>query len=232
MAAGRGSRLGNYTDQIPKCLLPLNKNGLTLLQFNILRLQEINIEKIFIVTGYESMQIEEAVKGITNIEVIYNPFWKHCNVLGSMYMALDHINDDFYFLHADTLMENGAWELFSKSLNGEMVLPYEAKKCGDEEMKIIIENGKVVKISKVFDATLASGEFVGIALFKKSTITYFKTTAEVFFKKGNLNHYMESVIQQSIDERKFNITPVDISKFKFVEVDFEEDLTKARQYFG
>ena len=35
LAAGKGSRLGNYTKDLPKRLLPLNKNGDTLLDYNL-----------------------------------------------------------------------------------------------------------------------------------------------------------------------------------------------------
>jgi len=232
LAAGRGSRLGNRTDNIPKSLLPLNDQGNTLLDYNLKILQDLKLDKILIVTGYESEQIEAVAKKYKNTEIVYNPFWNHCNVLGSMYMAMDKLDDDFLFLHADTLMDEAAWQKLSVMKEGDMILPYEAKICGEEEMKIIIEEGKITKISKLFDATLAAGEFVGIALFKKSTIPYFKSTAERLFKKGDLQHYMESVIQSSINESKHDIRPLDISKYDFVEVDFEEDYLRAQKIFG
>jgi L-glutamine-phosphate cytidylyltransferase len=233
LAAGRGSRLGNYTDNIPKSLLPLNKEGNTLLDFNLDILEnQLNVDKIIIVTGYESEQIEKVAKNYSKTQIIYNPFWNHCNVLGSMYMALDLLDDDFLFLHADTLMESGAWIELSKAKKGDMILPYDDKTCGEEEMKIIIENGKVTKISKEFDAKLASGEFVGIALFRKNTISYFKDIATKLFKEGNLKHYMESVVQYAINHNDKDIIPLNISQYSFVEVDFEEDYFKAKQVFG
>jgi len=232
LAAGRGSRLGNYTDNIPKSLLPLNDKGYTLLEYNLDILQKLNLEKILIVTGYESNQIESVASKYNNTEIVYNPFWNHCNVLGSMYMAMNNLDDDFLFLHADTLMDPSAWTELAEMKEGDMVLPYEAKVCGEEEMKIIIKEGKVTKISKEFDASLAAGEFVGIALFKKKTIPYFKSIAERLFKEGNLQHYMESVIQTSIDESAHDIRPLNISQYNFVEVDFEEDYLKAKKIFG
>jgi len=51
-------------------------------------------------------------------------------------------------------------------------------------------------------------------------------------KKGELNHYMESVIQEAIDKRKFEVTALDILEHKFIEVDFEEDYLKAKNEFG
>lgn len=233
LAAGRGSRLGNYTDDIPKSLLPLNDKGETLLDYNLKILEEgLKVDKIIIVTGYESQQIEKVAEKYSKTQIVYNPFWNHCNVLGSMYMALDLLDDDFLFLHADTLMESAAWIELSKAKKGDMILPYDNKTCGEEEMKIIIENGNVTKISKEFDAKLASGEFVGIALFRKNTISYFKDIATKLFKEGDLNHYMESVVQYAISHKDKDIIPLNISNYNFVEVDFEEDYHKAKKIFG
>lgn len=233
LAAGRGSRLGNYTDNVPKSLLPLNDKGNTLLDYNLNILEaNVQVDEIIIVTGYESQQIEKVAQKYSKTKIIYNPFWNHCNVLGSMFMALDSLVDDFLFLHADTLMEEKAWEELTKVENGDMILPYDDKDCGEEEMKIIVEQGKITKISKEFDAKKATGEFVGIALFRKNTITYFKEVASILFKEGNLQHYMESVVQYAIDHNAKDIIPLNISKYNFVEVDFEEDYLRAKKIFG
>mgnify|MGYP001115351191 CR=1 FL=1 len=233
LAAGRGSRLGDYTNNIPKSLLKLNDSGKTLLDYNLNILEKnLCVEKIIIVTGYESHQIEKVSENYSKTQIVYNPFWNHCNVLGSMYLALDYLDDDFLFLHADTLMEKEAWKALVKIKKGDMILPYDDKVCGEEEMKIIVHNGKIKKIGKEFDEKLATGEFVGIALFRKNTIKYFKKTAASFFKKGNLNNYMESVVQHAIENNDKDIIPLNVSRYNFVEVDFEEDYMKAKRIFG
>lgn len=231
LAAGKGSRLGNYTTDLPKSLLPLNDNNDSLLDYNLTLLSQFNLDKIIIVTGFNSGKIEAHVKKYDNIEIVYNPFWDHCNVLGSLYMALKSINDDFLFLHADTLADRGIWDNLIKA-EGEMVLPFERKQCCEEEMKVLLKDNKVVQITKEMDADLADGEFLGIAKFEKNTIPFFKKTAEHLFKKGELNHYMESVIQEAINENMFNITAMDILHHNFVEVDFEEDYERAKKEFG
>ncbi len=232
LAAGRGSRLGKYTDDIPKSLLPLSHNGDSLLDYNLKILQNIPVQKTIVITGYESEKIEEATKLYNNIQILYNPFWNYCNVLGSMYMALDKINDDFLFLHADTLMEVAAWDDLVNFNSGDIVLPFDKKECGLEEMKLIIERDKVISISKEIKPKLASGEFVGIARFNKSTIPFIKSTADRLFKTGELNQYMESVLQEIINVNEFDIRPLNISKYDFVEVDFEEDYECAKTLFG
>jgi len=231
LAAGKGSRLGDYTTDLPKSLLPLNDNGDTLLDYNLKLLIKLNLKKIIIVTGFNSYKIEDHITKYKSIDVVYNPFWEHCNVLGSLYMALNMINDDFLFLHADTLAEAPIWRKLLQA-NGDMVLPFERKPCGEEEMKVLLKDNKVIEITKEMDADKADGEFLGIAKFSKLTIPFFKSTAEFLFKKGELNHYMESVITEAINKNVYQINAMDILDSNFVEVDFEEDYLRAKNEFG
>lgn len=232
MAAGKGSRLGKYTTDLPKSLLPLDKDGNTLLDYNLKILDRLEIKKILLVTGFNSLLLEKHTKNNTKVEIIYNPFWNHCNVLGSLYMALNHIEEDFLFLHADTLADYEIWQMLAKS-NGDMVLPYEKKECGEEEMKVVLGNhNNLLDITKEVSPEKAQGEFLGIAKFSRKTIPYFKDTAEELFKEGNLNHYMESVIQSAIQNKTITIDVLDILQNKFVEVDFEEDYIRAKEMFG
>ena len=231
LAAGKGSRLGDYTEDRPKSLLPLNSDNLTLLDYNLEILLQLNLEKIKIVTGFNSEKIERHVIKHDNVEIIYNPFWDSCNVLGSLYMAIDKIEDNFLFLHADTLADKAIWQMMIRE-DGDMVLPFQRKKCGEEEMKVLLKNGKLIQISKLLNAEEAEGEFLGIAKFSKETLTYFKKKSEEFFKRGELNQYMESIIQAAVDDKKFDIRPMDILEHNFVEVDFEDDYLRAKAEFG
>ncbi len=231
LAAGKGSRLGGYTTDLPKSLLPLNDKNKTLLGYNLELLKNIGISRTIIVTGFRSEQIESYALQYSNIEIVYNPFWNHCNVLGSLYMALGKLTEDFLFLHADTLADEEIWRMLLAK-EGEIVLPFQRKNCVEEEMKILMEDEKIVQISKSIDNDLADGEFLGIAKFSRSTVPYFKSKSEELFKLGDLNHYMESVIQAAIDENRFDIEVLDILDHNFVEVDFEEDYLRAKAEFG
>ena len=231
LAAGKGSRLGEHTTNLPKSLLPLNAENKTLLDYNLEILRLFDLEKILIVTGFNAEKIEEHVAGSPDIETIYNPFWNYCNVLGSLYMALDRFNDDFLFLHADTLADKPIWELLIQA-EGDMVLPFERKACGEEEMKVRLEGNRLLEISKKIDSAKADGEFLGIAKFTRKTHSYFTRTAEGFFKQGDLSQYMERVISKAIEDELFDIQALDIGDHNFVEVDFEEDYRRARSLFG
>jgi len=232
LAAGKGSRLKQLTINTPKSLLEI-KPGFTLLKYNIDILTKMNVDEILIVTGFENKQLEnEALSyGYKNIRFIYNPFWNLCNVLGSFYFALPLIDDDFFFLHADTLAEIDIWKDLRES-EGDIVLPIDRKKCGEEEMKVLVDkNGGLLEISKEIDGEKADGEFLGIAKFKKGTIPFLINTAKELFSGGELNQYMEAAVQKAIGTH-IKIETLDIGNSKFVEVDFEEDYKQAQVLFG
>lgn len=230
LAAGRGSRLSSYTDDLPKSLLPLNFDT-TILDYNLDLLKRLGVQNRLIVTGYEARRIEDHVRKVPGVKCVYNPFWEKCNVLGSLFIALPYIESDFIFLHADTLVGEIAWkDLVSK--DGDMVLPYKEKKCGEEEMKVMHDHlGKLVAINKTMKPESANGEFLGIAKFRESTKNIIQSTSERLFKENGLHHYVEAVIEEVINT-EIDLKTFNIGDNPFIEVDFEDDYLQAKKIFG
>lgn len=229
MAAGKGSRLGNLTLNKPKSLLKLDENN-TLLDYNIYVLKKLGITDIIIVTGFNSFQIENHLEG-QGVKFIYNPFWNHCNVLGSLYLALPYLNDNFIFLHADTLADYSMWINLLQNKK-DNILPFKRKKCGEEEMKIKLNiSGNLLFINKTMNSEEATGEFLGIAKFSQNFIDKFKYYAEEIFKNGNLNVYMEEALQRAIEDGE-KIDVMDIGESNFIEVDFITDYKNAISLFS
>jgi L-glutamine-phosphate cytidylyltransferase len=231
LAAGQGSRLGEITNNKPKSLLMLNSNG-TILDYNLHILEKLKVKKILIVTGFAYHEIEKHVSGIKKVECIYNPFWQFCNVLGSFYMSFPYINDDFLFLHADTLVDFSVWQKLI-DFNEDIVLPYHRKDIGIEEMKIRLnKKGKLIEINKSMDPSRAHGEFLGIAKFSKKTLKLLKlVSCQIFYHKST-NEYMESALQSIVDSKNdIDIRVFDIKNKPFVEIDFVKDYIIAQKIF-
>mgnify|MGYP001604455015 CR=1 FL=1 len=229
LAAGKGSRLLDITNSTPKSLLPL-KDNYTILDYNIDMLYSLGIKTIKIVTGFQSWKIEKHIEN-KDIQIIYNPFWNSCNVLGSLYIALPYIEEDFIFLHADTLLEKKGWlKLINHS--SKNVLQYKKKECGEEEMKIRLDaHNNLIEISKHIPHKEATGEFIGIAKFSKEFRYYCEKIAKKLFQSGELQFYMEDVISKGIvDFQKFDM--LDIENAKFIEVDFQKDYDLAKIEFA
>ena len=235
LAAGKGSRLGNLTCDIPKSMLKLN-NKHTLLSYNIMQLCEAGIESIILISGYQSQKIENYSQELAkiynvSIEIILNPFWDHCNVLGSFYMSLEFIKDDFIFLHADTLSSKEVLNGLIAS-DSDACLAVDLKTCGEEEMKVWLESNKVKRITKCDIGHMSDGEFVGIAKFNRCMITYFKEKSLEIFKLGDLDSYMEQVLDNGLIEDSLLVEYFDASEHSTIEVDFIEDLALAQSMFS
>lgn len=226
MAAGKGSRLGSLTEDKPKSLLEIK--GKTLLDINLSMLHRYGIWDITIVTGFQDEKIMEAAKGIPGISFVYNPFYEFTNVIGSYYMGMKNLHDDFIYLHADTICDTGIFDELLRS-DGEIVLPIDTKPCDEEAMKVRTENGKIVEITKQMPTDMATGEFIGIAKIKKNVIDDLNTSTVGVLRDKIFKSYFEGALQRVIEMKKYDVKMIKTGGRFWGEVDFLEDYEKAME---
>ncbi len=225
MAAGKGSRLGALTGGKPKSFVEIK--GRKLIEYNLALLKKYHVDEIIIVTGYQCESFEEMAANEKNIRLIYNPFYEMVNVLGSFYMGMGTLHDDFVYLHADTLCEPVIFEKLIR-LDGDIVLPIEYKQCDEEAMKVRSENGQIVQITKQMPVDEAEGEFIGMAGFRKEVIPVLKEKTKQLMKEKAFTDYFESAIQRLIDDKEdFRIKAVPTEGAFWTEIDFFEDYERA-----
>ena len=228
LAAGYGSRLGPLTEGKPKSLLQLN--GESLIERAVRLLKEFGIEEIHVVTGFKKHIIEETLT--SNVIFHHNPLYFCTNVLASFCVAMDSLNQDFVFLHADTVFEKS---LLGQLLhaNGDIILPVDFKVVQQEEMKVIVDDDNaIIELSKDISVEKAHGEFVGIAKISKGLINHLKNSIMDELKnKKMLQSYFEGALQNLIDNG-FRIEALDISEKTWIEIDFEEDYLNAIKLFS
>lgn len=80
LAAGRGSRMKDLTDERPKCLVELR--GKALLDWQLEALREAGISEIAIVTGYKRELLSD--RGLVEF---HNPRWAETNMVSSLACA-------------------------------------------------------------------------------------------------------------------------------------------------
>lgn len=224
MAAGKGSRLGSLTEGKPKSFVKIN--GKKLIEYNLEILQQHGIEEIIIVTGYQCEAFEELTRNMPNVQLRYNPFYEMVNVLGSFYMGMEALHDDFIYLHADTLCEPIIFDEMVK-FQSDILLPVEYKQCDEEAMKVRSEKGKIVEITKQMSLDLAEGEFIGIAAFRKEVLPSLKEKTKLLLKEKKFAEYFESAIQRLIDEENFEVKAIPMGDAFWAEIDFLEDYERA-----
>lgn len=97
LAAGRGSRLGEYTRDRPKCLLPVG--GVSLLDRLVASFLRMNIDDIVVVRGYRGDRVE--VPGARHYS---DP--AHChNMVYSLFCAEPELDGEVIIAFTDILVE-------------------------------------------------------------------------------------------------------------------------------
>lgn len=227
MAAGKGGRLGQLAQQMPKCLLEVGGNPIIERQVDILK--NHGIDDIIVVVGYMAGRIKERLEG-RGITFVFNPFYATTNGLTSFWFAQERLCDDFIFLNGDTIFET---PIFADMLvaEGDVVLPVHFKDCGEEEMKVTTEGSRVVKISKELTPQESDGEFIGVAKVRKNVLKDLIEIVDDFMVKEQFNLFFEAAIQRLIDKKKYLITFSDTKDYFWNEIDFVEDLEEARKTF-
>ena len=96
LAAGSGTRMGRYTDNLPKGMLAFN--GKPLLQWQIETLRDAGLTDIVVVTGYAKDKIE-----FEGIHTFHNADYATTNMVESLLCARSVLDDDVLVCYADIL---------------------------------------------------------------------------------------------------------------------------------
>jgi len=109
LAAGRGSRMKNMTDDRPKCLVELN--GKTLLERQLEALRAAGITDIGIVTGYKREMLQKY-----GLVEFYNPRWAETQMVSSLACASDWLEKEACIVsYSDIFYEPSAVRLLMAS---------------------------------------------------------------------------------------------------------------------
>ena len=166
LAAGKGERLMPLTSDKPKSLLEL-KNGITLLESQLINIYKSGIKKVIVVTGYQTEKIESKVEFYSDkynidIKIIYNPFFDISNNLISLWQARHEMASDFIIINGDDIFKESVLSGLIKYDKNEIItMVIDRKKKYDlDDMKLIIKNEKILRVSKNIPLDEANGESI------------------------------------------------------------------------
>ena len=98
LAAGMGTRLGRYTENLPKCML--NFNGKALIEWQVETLRKCGINDIIIVKGFEPDKIQ-----IRGVKYYVNEDYANTNMIETLFCAEEELDSEVLVCYADILYE-------------------------------------------------------------------------------------------------------------------------------
>ena len=120
LAAGRGSRMGDATEGVPKCLTELG--GKSLLSHLVGNLQEAGFKlgDIGIVTGYKHEEIR-----MGGVAYFHNPDWEKTNMFYSLTMASDWLASEACLVcYSDIYASPATLKLLKNDLGDIAIMSY------------------------------------------------------------------------------------------------------------
>ena len=193
IGAGRGSRLKNRTDDVPKTLVDVM--GKPMLEWILDALGEAGFARkdVIFICGYKAEVVRARYPEFTYVE---NTSWEHNNILLSLMCAREHLAEGFVSTYADIVYRGAAAKAVRESAHDKVLVcdtDWRRRYVGrtqhpeTDAEKLRAEGEKVVEISRRIESEKASGEFIGVTKFSaegaRELLSAFDETQAMFAGK-------------------------------------------------
>ena len=220
LAAGQGQRLRDRRGR-PKCLRKVG--GLSLVEHQLLSLAQVGITDVVIVVGFEQEQIRDSVG--TSARYVLNDRFAETNSMYSFLLSLDLVHDDVIVMNSD-LYFHPALPAWLRGLQSDALLYDSASGEEDEQMKVRVDHGRLVEMSKVMRRDRICGENVGMLRLSSNSMRSVADAARAIVAAGGERAWLAAAINRVALDHP--IRCVDVAGWPWVEIDFPEDLARAR----
>ena len=231
LAAGQGTRLRPLTDNVPKCMVPLQGKPLIDYQLDLFKSKSIN--DITIVGGY----LIEKLKS-KNVNLITNKVYETTNMVHSLFCAEKELNDDVIISYGDIVYtEKVLQKLIDSNENISIVVDKNWKEYWQARMDdplsdaetLKIKDGKIIEIgNKPNHYGDIEGQYIGLIKFSKEIIkeiiNYYNGLDKTIKYDGkDFNNMYMTTFLSLLGENISPLKPIFINN-GWMEVDCPEDL--------
>lgn len=167
IAAGMGSRLEHFTEDVPKCMVEVG--GRSILSYQLEALRAAGVHDIHIVRGYLADRLQ--VEGATYHE---NTDYRRNNILHSLFCAEDAIEGGLLTTYSDIVYTAQVVERVVQAphditlvVDRQWRRAYEGRHDHPPEQAELVEarDTSVTAVGKAIGPERAVGEFIGLAKF-------------------------------------------------------------------
>lgn len=233
LAAGLGTRLAPITDSIPKSLVPVNGKPILFKQIENLYANEIY--DITIISGYKAAVLEKEIhKYWPSVNIIESVDYASTNNMYSAYIGLKYMfskseYEPFLMMNADVFFDESIINsLITDNTSNAIVV--DLGRYIEESMKVRVENGHIVEISKSISSEQAAG--CSIDVYKFDSVggkAFYNRCVEYIESNHELKLWSEVALNAALKDVNFVVCPLN---GRWLEIDNHDDLAEAEKLFA
>ena len=226
LSAGKGSRLLPLTEDRPKCLIELS--GRSLLEWQLDALAANGVEEMVIVTGFRDDLVDAVAVRRSGVRTLFNPFYHVADNLGSVWLARGEFDSDVLLLNGDTLVSPALVAKVLGTEQGAISVTVDEKEDYDaDDMKVLREGARLLRIGKALEPGEYNAESIGLLAFRGPGPNQFVAQVDrmMHTSEGTRRWYLRAIDALAQD---VEVTTVSIKGEQWQEVDFPEDVDKAK----
>lgn len=228
LAAGVGRRLGATVDY-PKCLLEFG--GKSLLERHVEILCRAKVRELVLAVGFQAERVKAhlaRIAGDMTVRTVTNPAYEEGSVV-SMWAVREYLDSDLLFMDADVLYDDRMIQRLCTTKHPNAFLMDRDFVPGDEPVKLCVRDNTLVEFRKKVDTPYDfCGESVGFFRFSKDMARKLADGANRYVQRGARNAPYEEVIRDALLAEPQAFAYEDVTGLPWVEIDFPEDVLRAR----
>jgi choline kinase len=178
-----------------------------------------------VVAGYRAESVEAELHG--RARLLLNSRHAETNSLYSLWLAREFAADGFVLLNADVLFDPEILRRVLRSPHPEALAVERRREFGAEEMKVELAGERIRAMSKELPPARAHAENVGVLKFSAEGARLLFDRVEELLTAGAEKQFCPFAFNAIADERPLHAVPID--GLPWIEIDFVEDLLRARE---
>ena len=240
LAAGMGRRLGEYTKDNTKCMLPVN--GVRLIDRLLTQLSKQELNRVIIVVGYQRQNLIDYIgdryDGQLKIEFVENPVYDKTNNIYSLALAKDKLQeDDTLLIESDLIFDDGMFSLLTENPYPNLALVAKYETWMDGTMVRLDDDNNIVNFvpKAAFDYNETDSYYKTVNIYKFSrefSQMKYVPFLEAYSKAVGNNEYYENVLRIISFLNSHDLKALPITNEKWYEIDDKQDLDIAEALFA
>ena len=229
LSAGQGKRLLPLTAEQPKCALMLGERSV--LGWQLQALATGGATEVVVATGFQAPLINDIIGGVEGLRVrtSHNPFYAHCDNLGTCWIVRHEMSGPFVLINGDTLFEPQVFARLLASDDPHPITLVTNHKNGydDDDMKVSVTDGQLQRVDKKLPPAQVNGESIGMIRFQGAGPALFRNRLETMMaEESTLKRWYLSAIDALAAEGHVGVATT--GDHDWCEVDDHNDLQHAQ----